>query len=444
MQPLPPSAPRPGRGAAPVAFRAALALLAALLLGALAAAQPPKDKEPEKKEPEKEPVWPLDINGKDIKAVMKDLLDPDPTVREFAARTLPGFGPPARKGEVSKLLITRMSAEKDPGVRFAVWSTIGSIPFDSEADNKEAVRYLAGVVDTGASGGSSRYQAVQTLAMFGPKAEAAITALTGRAMTDDAYETRRVIASALGRAGLNETNGPNLKALTALADHFAKDPSAAVRMEAMQALMLLGPPWAEIKKPGDKANPPIKTEAAASIIKFIKYRVGDPKLKLVGLEKDKQVEIWARLVLMRFDPKEINEDNLDAFARHLTQPDIGVRIQALQAIAFMGETGARKLDAVTNLLWDKEQPLQLTVATVQVLEAMGGGAKPALPKMRQFVADVRKDAAKIGADKPAEKLTAEELQKKKNGEDLAKMVEKAIKNIEEAKVMNPVPDPPKK
>lgn len=443
MQPLPPSAPRPGRGSAPVAFRAALALLAALMLGALATAQPPK--EPEKKEPEKkEPMWPLDINGKDIKAVMKDMLDPDPTIREFAARTLPGFGPPAQKGDVSKLLLARMSAEKDPGVRFAVWSAIGSIAFDSEADNKEAVRYLAGVVDTGVSGGSSRYQAVQTLSMFGPKAEAAITALTGNAMKDDAYETRRVIASALGRAGLNETTGPNMKALTALADHFAKDVSAAVRMEAMQALMLLGPPWAEIKKPGDKANPPIKTESAAVIIKYMKARVGDPKLKLVGLEKDKQVEIWARLVLMRFDPKEINEDNLDAFARHLTQPDIGVRIQALQAIAFMGETGARKLDAVTNLLWDKEQPLQLTVATVQVLEAMGGGAKPALPKMRQFVDDVRKDAAKIGADKPAEKLTAEELQKKKNGEELAKMVEKAIKTIEEKKVMNPVPDPPKK
>lgn len=233
-------------------------------------------------------------------------------------------------------------------------------------------------------------------------------------------------------------------ALTKLADILAKDESAAVRMEALQALMLLGPPWAGFKQPGDKMTPPIKTDAAATIVRYMKYRVGDPKLKLAGHEKDKQVEIWARLVLMRFDPSEINEENLDAFARHLTQPNIGVRIQALQAIAFMGEAGARKWQDVESLLWNKQQPLQLTVATVQVLEAMGGGAKPALPKLREFAAETRKDIEKIGASKPAEKLTAEELQKKKNGEDLVKMVEKAIKHIEETKVMNPIPDPPKK
>ncbi len=106
MHPLPPSRSRPAPGARG-ASRAALALLAALMFGALAAAQPPKEpdkKEPEKKEPEKkeptkapEPRWPTEINGKDIKAVMKDMEDPDPTAREFAAKMLPGFGPPAQK-----------------------------------------------------------------------------------------------------------------------------------------------------------------------------------------------------------------------------------------------------------------------------------------------------------------------------------------------------------
>lgn len=455
MHPLPPSPSRPAR-AARRASRAAFALLAALTFGALAAgqppaAQPPKEKEPEKKEPEKkdakapaEPKWPTDINGKDIKAVMKDMEDPDPTVREFAARMLPGFGPPSQKGDVSKLLLKRMTAERDPGVRFAVWSTVGAIAFDSETDNKEAIRILSDVVDTGLSGGSSRYQAVQTITMFGAKGSAAIPALSGKAASDASYETRRVIASCLGRVGFSETTGPNMRALTSLADHFAKDESAAVRMEALQSLLLLGPPWAEVRKPGDKTVPPTEPKAAATIIRYMKLRVGDPKVKQLGLEKDRQVEIWARLVLMRFDPKELNEDNLEAFAKHLSNPDVGVRVQALQAIAMMGEAGARKLTAVVGLLREKDQPLQLTIATVQVLDAMAGGAKDALPDLRKFVAETKKDGEKIGGSKPAEQLTAEELQNKKNNEALITLTEKAIKHIEEAKAPTPIPVDPKK
>jgi HEAT repeat protein len=399
MQPASPSVTPPNRGAGRVAFRAAFALLAALLIAALADAQPPKKdtdkKEPEKKEPTKppEPKWPTDINGKGIQDVMKDMEDPDPTIREFAARTLPGFGPPAQKGAVSKLLIKRMTVERDPGVRFAVWGAVGSIPFDSEADNKEALRLLIEVVDTAPSGSSSRFQAVQTIAMFGSKGRGAITALTGVASSDVSYETRRVIAGALGRIGFHEETGPNMKAMTKLADVFAKDVSAAVRMEALQALMMLGPPWAEVKKPDAKTAPPIDTKSAKVIIDYMKHRVGDPKTKTPGLEKDKQVEIWARLVLMRFDAKEINEENLEAFARYLTGSEVGVKIQALQAIAMMGETGAKKLDAVVRLLSEKDQPLQLTVATVQVLQAMGAGAKPALPDLRKFAAETKKEAA---------------------------------------------------
>ncbi|MBP3958056.1 hypothetical protein J8F10_22610 [Gemmata sp. G18] len=70
--------------------------------------------------------------------MMKDMEDPDPTIREFAARTLSSFGPPAQKGDVSKLLLRRMAAERDPSVRFAVFGAVGAIAFDAEADNKEA------------------------------------------------------------------------------------------------------------------------------------------------------------------------------------------------------------------------------------------------------------------------------------------------------------------
>ncbi len=497
MRPASPFVVSPARGVSPVALRGAFALLLALLVTAVVdaqptadavcrrvvyvtyptvpvAAQPPKKeadkKEPDKKEPTKppEPMWPTDLNGKDIKTVMKDLEDPDPVNREFAARSIAAFGPPARKEAVSKLLLKRMNVlvETDPGVRFAVYSAVGSIPFENEADNNEALRILIGVIDNAPSGSSSRYQAVQTIAMFGPRGEGAILALAERIAKGDAsYETRRTMAGALGRIAFHETAGPNMKAMVALADHYSKDPSAAVRMEALQSLMLLGPPWAEVKKKDAKGPPAIKTEDAARIVKFMKARVGDPTTKpkpTLGLEKDKQVEIWARLVMMRFDPKEINDDNLDAFAKHLTTPEVGVKVQALQAIGMIGEAAGKKVDAVARLLSEKNQPMQLTLVTVQTLASMGAGAKPAIKDLKELATEMNKsidkmkdeegkmkiDLAKIGiADVDKKKETENALKAKeydrKTGEEIVKLIESVIKHIDESKPMSPSETPKK-
>lgn len=416
------------------------------------AAQPKKEpdkKEPDKKEPDKkdptkppEIKWPTDINGKDIHAVMKDMEDPDPTIREFAARTIPLFGPPAQKGNVSKLLVKRMAVEKDPGVRISVFTAVGQLQFENEADNKEALRILVLAVDTGAPGGLARLHAIQTITLFGPKGEGAITSLTGVALNDPAYETRRTIANALGRVGFNETTGPNMKALTALADKLARDESAAVRMEALQSLMLLGPPWDGVMKAGAKAPPPINTKSAEVIIKYMKIRVGDPKTKTLGQEKDKQVEIWARLVLMRFDPKEVNDDNLDAFARYLTGAEVGVKIQALQAMGIIGEGAARKVTDVIRVLEDKTASLTLTVASVQVLMAMGVGAKPALPNLRKMAEEKKKDLAAKRIDLAKKKDDLQLISDVVALDELVKLLEAAIKHIDEAKPVSPAVAPP--
>lgn len=472
MQPASPSVVSPARGAGPVALRGMFALLLALLVSAVMNAQPtaagaaqPTKKETDKKEPEKkEYKWPTEINGKNIDAVMKDLTDLDPVNREYAARTLPNFGPAAQKEPVSKLLLKRMKPafEADPGVRFAVYTAVGSIAFDNNNDNTEALRILAEVVDLAPSGSSSRYNAVQTIAMFGPRGYETITKLTGNAAKDDAHETRRVIASALGRVASHPETGPNMRAMRSLADHFSRDPSAAVRMEALQSLMLLGPPWADVKKKDAKENPPIKVKEAEEIVKFMKVRVGDPKLKTTGLEKDKQVEIWARLVLMRFDPKEINEDNLEAFAKHLSGGDIGVKVQALQAIAMMGELAGKKVDSVARLLEDKALPMQLTLVTVQTLAAMGAGAKPAIPKLKEFLTEVNKTIDKLKDEEgkmktEMNKIAITDVEKKKEaenalkgkeyerktGEEVVKLIESVIKHIDAAKPTSPSETPKK-
>ncbi len=437
------------------ALRGAFAVLFALSVAALLDAQPPKDKdkkEPDKKEPTKQPEfkWPTDLNGKDIAAVMKDMEDPDPATREFAARSLPAFGPPAQKANVSKLLVKRMTVERDPGVRIAVYNTVGQISFDNNADNVEALRLLADAVDKGLAGGISRVSAVQAIAMFGPKGQPAVTALTGIAMNDPAYETRRSIANTLGRVGFDEVRGPNMKALTALADVLAKDVSASVRMEALQSIMLLGPPWAAPKKLDDKGPPPIDVKSAEVIINFMKFRVGDPKLKRQPLEKDKQVEIWARLVLMRFDPKEVNEDNLDAFARFLTGGEVGVKVQALQAIAIVGELAGKKVNDVVRVMEDATAPQQLTIVSIQTLMAMGAAAKPALPNLKKMLEEKKKPFDEKMAEIKKLEAAKEQIKPQLAGEvialdNLIKSLEAAIKHIEGAKPMSPaIGDPPPK
>jgi HEAT repeat protein len=368
-------------------------------------------------------------------------------VRASALRILPLFGPPAQKKDVSKLLIRRIGGhgsppDPDPSVRIVAFNTVGLIQFENKADNDEAVRVLATYIDApvGSSASVYRLAAIQAITLFGPSGERAITALTGQALRDPSYETRRNIAAALGQIGFDTTTGPNMKALTALADRLAKDECAAVRLEALQSILLIGPPWAATRKPDDKTPPPIEPKSAAVIVKYMRARVGDPNAKpkpIPPTEKDKQVEILARLVLMRFDPKEISDENIDALASFLTGNDVAAKIQAITAFAVVGEMAARKVNDVVRLMEDKESPLPLTVASIQALMAMGAGAKPALPNLQKMRDEKQKELKakelELAKKKDDPKLTGEKV----TLEELVKLLDAAIKHIGEAKPRSP-------
>jgi len=431
-------------GIAPIARGGAVVLLA-LFLAALVNAQPPKEpdkKDPDKKEPTKEIEWPKEINGRDLNAWLNEVNDPDPVIREYAIRTIPNFGPPAQEDKIAKVLLKHFVDEKDPGVKLALFDSIGLLQFKNESLNQDALRILIIAVDNpvGPSAGVYRLHAIQTIAMFGAKGEGAITALTGNAVRDPSYETRRNIARTLGLVGFNETTGPNMKALTRLADTLSFDPSASVRMESLQALMRLGPPWAGVKKKDDKTSPPINTKDAAVIIKYMRQRVGDPKATpkpTPPLEKDKQVEIWARLVLMRFDPKEVNDENLDALAKYLTGAEPAVKVQALNAMLIMGPLASKKLDDVLRVMDEPKAPYQQVMACVQVLAAMGGNAKPALPKLKALLEVKKKELSttelELAKKKDDPKLTAEKYVLA----DMVKTIEEVIKHIDKSKPLSP-------
>lgn len=382
----------------------------ALLLASAALSQPPaavqpkdppktdlKDMPPPKGSMMTEYKWPTIIGGKKIEEWLKEATEsPDPAVREYALKALPNFGPSARAVCSSKL-IKRMAfpserGEDDPGVRITLFDVAATLGFESAKDEAEAIRILGLTANRGQDGGLARLHAVRTLGLFGPKAEAAVNDLVGPPCNDPAYETRRWVANTLGRIAANETKGPNSKALRALSGQLARDRSAAVRMEALQSLVLLGPPWAAERKAGGLI-PPIDTAEAKIVADNMRTRLGMNTAKKVPLETDKQAEIWCRLVLMRFDPKEINDDNLNALAQYLDpkNPDLGAKVQALQAIAILGEGGAKKIDDVIKLatiddsVKDLAEVQQLVLTTaLTALREMGDSAKPAIPALERL------------------------------------------------------------
>lgn len=368
----------PTRRLPPVVLLAGL--MVATAAGQTASSTPQPTEPPKGPTKPPEPKWPVELGGKDLAAWLKDVTDPDPAVREFALKTLPNFGPENVRRAAGKLLLTRMTAEKDPGVRITVFNTVALIGFESAADEKEAVRILAETASNSPPGSLSRLHAVQTLGLIGPRAEAAVSSLVGPPCTDPAYETRRSVANTLGRIAFNETTGPNVKALTALANTLARDVSAAVRMEALQSLVVLGPPWAGPAPPGGKTPPKINWDAGKAVADSMRARLGLGKGKL--LETDRQIEIWCRVVLMRFDEKEITEDNLRAIARHLDpKGELGPKLHALQALALFGEMAGSQVDAVVRML-DDDDPLVVN-QTLTTLAAMGVRAQGAIPLLEK-------------------------------------------------------------
>lgn len=380
---------------------AAAPLLAGLLSLAAAAQQPatqppppgtpPRDMTKPPAPPPKEPEWPREIEGKDIKAVLTAMeREEDPQGREVAVRMLPLFGPPGQKvldksgrNVAGRTLLRVMEKELDPVVRLTAYQTAAAIGFVEDSDTREAVRILAKAVEDGVRGGQTRYQAVVALGAFGHKAEPAVGALTGPAIGDTAYETRRAIADTLGQVAYHEYRGPSTKALNILSTTLANDKSAAVRLEAMQAIVRLGPPFQPrpegapaLKDVKDvKDAPKVNDEAVKGFVTAIKKRITPDKTGKAP-ETEKVVEIWCRLAVIRLDLKELSDENLGAIARHLADKDVTIRLQALTAFAVMGESGVKKMSDVMRVLEDKNPVV--VEAALKTLVAMGPEAKGAI------------------------------------------------------------------
>lgn len=392
----------------------------------------------EKKDPDKPFEWPTSLYARAMSEWIKDIDDNDPAIREQGLRTVPGFGPPARKAATKRVLF-RMNGvnESDPGVRAAAFEAIGVFVqfgpeggLESETDTTEAIRILMLSLQ---AGGATRLHAVNTLASFGPRAAGAIPSLIGLDMTktEKAYETRRAVASTLGSISYIKNSGPSSRALHSLSDVLVHDPSAAVRLAAYQSIVALGPPQLPPAQmpPGALGKPKmvVNQNAVDDYVKSIKTRLLPYKAPVGGkeresptglMERDRQVEIFARFALMRLDVKEINDENLTGIAKYIVAPgDSGPKLQALNALSFMGDLSSRKISDVLRALEDGDP--QVVTTAVTTLVSMGQAGKPAIEFLEKLKTRGSKKEDKEAKDLPREYY--------------ADLATRAIKAIKEAK-----------
>ncbi|HET6573557.1 MAG TPA: HEAT repeat domain-containing protein [Fimbriiglobus sp.] len=365
----------------------------------------PKKEEP-KKGPAKKGEYPKSVNGRSLGEWLGDFKSPDPAVRDSAIKVVPLFGPEARK-VAPKELIRLIANDPDPGVLINAILILGAVGTDNKDELHAAARALGGAIAKAGKGSMIRLHAARTLAAMGTDGYEAIPAMIGIA-NDPSWEIRQASAAALGRLGapIYEDKPPvpgapyklpaikrqpNMAAMHKLVFALLKDECAAVRMETMQSMIVLGPPYT--------ANPAAYPSLVAPYLAEINQRLKQ--------EKDDTVKIWLYVAQMMYDDRTVDA-NMKLIAEYLTAREDAQKVQALGALAVLGPRARPVVTDIAQCVKDPEPTV--VVAALTTLVTMGTAAKFALGELEKQQAAI-----------------------KDKDKDLKQLFEKAIKIIKEGK-----------
>jgi HEAT repeat protein len=333
--------------------------------------------------------WPKSIYGKTVQDFITEFNSSDPTVREIAVRTLTSFGPDARKVYMKPLL--RLISDPDPGVRIHTIMVIGSMPIESKDDMRAAAESLRGAIQGTVSGSAIRLTSAKTLSLMGPEAINVLPAVM--ALSEDAWwETRQAAALAVGRIGAplyepapagpagSPPKPPLLKraaskvAVEKLLNSFLNDKSSAVRLQAAQSLIALGPPTT--------TNP-------QDYIKTVKpwLDIVNEKLKTDNKsEKDTAVRIWLMVVSMMYDERSI-ETNVERITAQVIDGDVNLKLHALNAFVLLGSKAKSAMPEVRKLLHHNDA--NVVVTAISAILAQGEDAKYSLEEFDKALNTVK-------------------------------------------------------
>lgn len=347
-----------------------------LAVGQLAAQGPPKSGSASQEKTV------ADMLGKTLEQCIKDMRDPDPSIRQTAVRNLILYGPTARKAGAKALILCLK--DTDDGVRSAAITMVGMMgpepPPDAKdgknsptydpaatrdpADTREIVRLLTQLLQS--PQGVIRFQAANALGRLAHEAKAAIPQLASTTIRDSSsWEIRHAAVAALGRISWDKEKGPDIRAVTALANQLS-DPCLAVRREVVQSLMMIGVP----------------PDPAA--ITTLKSMINKHALK----DRDKGVQIWSRTYLMRLDKTLMDDKNLTVLAEYIKDKDPGVVVEAIQALTVFGTDARSKIPDIAAALNRDEPPCVWTA--LLALASFGTFAEKTLPQI-QAIAQSHKE-----------------------------------------------------
>ncbi len=353
----------------------------------------------------KRPEWPREIGGKSISFYIERLTSTDPTVREYSAKVLPLFGPTAARA-ASRQLVTLME-DRDPGVRVNAILALASIGFETKDDLHRAVLALKKAIHGTVDGSIIRLYAARALGLIGTEAYPAVDALLIVAR-DPAWETRDAAAAALGRVAcpiwdtsvlqppgsIPVAKRPASPQARSRLFELLKDPSQAVRLEAIQSLLWLGPPTSRNLEQYVREVKPMVDE--------VNRRLEAGTDKSPG-EKDPQVRLWLHTLMLSYDDREAAK-TLKEIKAAITAVDPGMRVQGLTALAVCGAgLAGQSTDEVRGALKAAE-PDVARAAMVCVLKMTAADARKFVGDLQALAGSSRDDELKHLAAEAAKQL----------------------------------------
>jgi HEAT repeat protein len=350
--------------------------------------------------------YPSEIAGRKLEEWIKDLESPDPSIREGSIRVIVQFGPPARRAIPALVKQVRLLNDLSPQAS-AIIALSELVPLapppapGSQPDGytKDAVDALAQCLDS--TQAIIRFRAATALAWLGPPARNAVPKLIARIDDRYSWEIRKAVCVALGSIGRDEQGWPIVNALEALGRGASDRDSRDVRIEALQAIINLGPAYGNV--------------VPAQLLGVLRQRQ--------TAERDKAVAIWVRVAVMRMDPAAVTDANISLISKQMfAKPgtSLEVRVQAAKALGFMGPLAKPGLSDMIEALQKSEEKV-LTVQLCWSLARMAQFAERAIPALNQ-IQEAQKDDWVRGSAKVA--------------------IETIDKAIQQAKAAPPLPPKP--
>jgi HEAT repeat protein len=295
-----------------------------------------------------------EFGGKSLDGWIKQLSDPDASERQEATQAVLAFGPDARKAVPA---LTRLLVDRDSSVRANAALALGSIGVEDPAQAKDAVSALTRMLAD--SQGAVRLQAALALGKLGPKvAHTAVGDLMLSLRDLNSWEIRRAAALSLGQLGYEPDGHADPRVLNALVGSLA-DRVVLVRLAVIRGIIQLGP----------TRNPQDTGAAKSSLLRLLQ-------------DKDKVVQIWARVAVMRLDKTLISDTYLTPISQGLLSPDQAVRVQAADALGVLGAEAKSKAPDLAAAL-RHEDPATVFAAIVAVGH-MGPSARVAMPDLQKL------------------------------------------------------------